>query len=55
MKNDKNVYLDDLEKEIIDSTKMFAINNKIHFDELTETMILNAIREYKKKYSKEKE
>lgn len=34
-----------IEKEIIASTKLFAESNNIHFDEATEGMILNALRE----------
>lgn len=39
--------MDKIEKEIMKETKNFAKNNKIHFDGFTETMILNAMREYK--------
>lgn len=35
-----------LEKEIIEASKCFAAESGVHFDELTESMILNAIREY---------
>lgn len=37
-----------LEQDIIDGTKDFAKVNDIHYDELTESMILNAIREVNK-------
>jgi len=33
------------EKEIINTTKEFSETNNIHYDELTESMILNAMRE----------
>jgi hypothetical protein len=33
------------ETEIIEATKEFATINNIHYDELTESMILNAMRE----------
>lgn len=36
------------ETHIIEATKEFAIINNIHYDELTESMILNAMRELKK-------
>ena len=36
------------ETEIIEATKEFAIINNIHYDELTESMILNAMRELNK-------
>lgn len=36
------------EKEIIKATKEFATINNIHYDELTESMILNAMRELNK-------
>ena len=39
--------MEKIEKEIIDATKEFAKNYKIHYDEMTESMILNAMREYK--------
>lgn len=37
-----------LEQDIISGTKEFAKLNDIHYDELTESMILNAIRETRK-------
>ena len=36
------------ETEIIKATKGFATINNIHYDELTESMILNAMRELNK-------
>lgn len=36
------------ENEIIEATKEFATINNIHYDELTESMILNAMRELNK-------
>tara|TARA_R110000796_G_scaffold89791_1_gene193428 strand:+ start:257 stop:517 length:261 start_codon:yes stop_codon:yes gene_type:complete len=36
------------ETEIIEATKDFATINNIHYDELTESMILNAMRELNK-------
>ena len=36
------------EKEIIKATKEFARINDIHYDELTESMVLNALRELNK-------
>lgn len=39
--------MDEIENEIINSTKEFAAFNNIHFDELTKSMVLNAIRETK--------
>ena len=36
------------EKEIIEATKKFAAINNIHYDELTESMVLNAMREINK-------
>lgn len=36
------------EKEIITSTRKFALQNKQHFDESTKNMILNAVREVNK-------
>lgn len=41
--------MDELENEIINSTKEFAAFNNIPFDELTQSMLLNAIRETKQK------
>ena len=46
--------MDYFEKEIIDSTKEFAALNNIHFDGLTQSMVLNAIRETKQKLEREK-
>jgi len=36
------------EQEIINATKQFAKEHGIHFDKMTESMILNAMREYLK-------
>ena len=36
------------ENEIIEATKEFATINNIHYDELTESMITNAVRELNK-------
>ena len=36
------------EKEIIEATKEFATLHNIHYDELTESMIVNAMRELNK-------
>lgn len=36
------------ETEIVEATKEFATINNIHYDELTESMILNAMRELNK-------
>jgi len=36
------------ETEIIEATKLFATINNIHYDELTESMVLNALRELNK-------
>ena len=36
------------ETEIIEATKEFATINNIHYDELTESMLLNAMRELNK-------
>ena len=33
------------ESEILKTTKEFAITNNVHYDDMTESMILNAIRE----------
>jgi len=34
-----------IEKEIIEETKAFAKSHNIHYDKITESMILNAMRE----------
>lgn len=39
-----------IEKEIIKETKKFAKSNGIHYDKLTESMILNAMRELNKHF-----
>lgn len=35
----------EIEKEVIEATKEFAAHNEIHYDEMTESMIQNAMRE----------
>lgn len=44
----------ELEKAIVEATKYFAEVNEVHFDSMTESMVINAIREtaqfYKEKY-----
>ena len=38
--------MNEKEKEIIDATREFAKAHSIHFDEKTEFLVLNAMREY---------
>lgn len=38
------------EKEIINATRDFAIEHKIHYDEMTESMVRNAIRELRLRF-----
>lgn len=38
--------MNEKEQEIMSATKEFARVNNIHFDDLTESMVLNAMREY---------
>ena len=38
----------DIEKNILKETKAFAKANNIYYDEITESIILNAMREIKK-------
>lgn len=44
-----------LEKQIIKATKDFAKSNNIHFDKMTEYMILNTIREVTSYYELKKD
>ena len=37
-----------IEKEIIEATRDFAKRNNVHYDDMTESIILNAIREASK-------
>jgi hypothetical protein len=41
----------EIEKEILDATKEFAKNNNIQYDDIIESMIRNAMREYKLRLS----
>lgn len=36
----------EIEKGILSGTKKFAKNNDIHYDKMTESMIVNSLREY---------
>ena len=47
-------YYDKNEREIIKATKEFAKNNEFYFDEIVESMIINAMRELKLRLSKKR-
>ncbi len=45
--------MNNLESEIIRATKEFALNNDVRYDSMIESMVLNAMREYKIKLQQE--